>query len=219
MMVARLEPRKRVDHAIRAFALVTAAVPDARLEIYGSGVEEPALQRLVEELDLTGSVVLKGYSLTAGAAMSRPLCTLLTSTFEGNPRVVSESMSRGTPVVTYDIRYGPQDLVRDGVDGVLVARHEPEALAEAVVGLLRDPERAIAMGVRAREIVDRYPVEEFEKAWLDVLSPRPLPLRVRVADVRAGVGSLRRRLGRVRRTRARLGVPGTLSSLFSLHHR
>ena len=203
VMVARMDPRKRVDHAIRAFAHVTAVVPDARLEIYGSGVELAAMRSLVDELGLASSVVLKGYSLAAGAAMSRALCTVLTSTFEGNPRVVSESMSRGTPVVTYDIRYGPQDLVRDGVDGVLVRRHEPDALADALIGLLQDPQRALALGVRAREVLERFPVAEFERAWLRVLTPRRRPFRVALADWRAASVPVRRRLAAVRRRRLR----------------
>jgi poly(glycerol-phosphate) alpha-glucosyltransferase len=109
-------------------------------------------------------------------------------------------MSRGTPVVTYDIRYGPRDLVRDGIDGILVRTPEPDALAEAVIGLLQDPRRALAMGVRAREILERYPVAEFERAWLRVLSPRPRPLRVVLADWQARARPLRRRLAAVRRT-------------------
>ena len=197
VMVARLEPRKRVDHALRAFARVLVDVPDARLEVYGAGVEEARTQALVDELGLGSSVTLMGYSLSAGAAMSRALCTVLTSTFEGNPRVVSESMSRGTPVVTYDIRYGPRDLVRDGVDGVLVTRHEPDALAEALIGLLREPERALAMGVRAREVLDRFPVADFERAWLEVLHRRRRPLRVVLADLRATVAPVRRRAAAV----------------------
>ncbi|RYZ30043.1 MAG: glycosyltransferase, partial [Propionibacteriaceae bacterium] len=119
VLVARLEARKRVDHAVRAFALVTRAVPAARLEIYGAGPEEAALRRLVEDLGLAQSVVFKGYSLAVGNAQSRALCTLLTSTFEGFARVISESMSRGTPVVAYSVRYGPRDLIRDQVDGLL----------------------------------------------------------------------------------------------------
>ena len=198
VMVARLEARKRVDHAVRAFALVTGEVPDARLEIYGAGPEEPALRRLVEDLDLAGSVSFKGYSLTVGAAQARAACTLMTSTFEGFGRVISESMSRGTPVVAYGVRYGPRDLIRDQVDGVLLDRHEPDALAAAVVGLLQDPVRARAMGERAREILQRYRVEDFERAWLRVLEPRRRPARVLAADARARLQNLRRRLRRRR---------------------
>ena len=213
VMVARLEPRKRVDHAIRAFAQVAAVVPDARLEIYGSGVEQAPLQALIDGLGLGASVTLKGYSLSAGSAMTRALCTVLTSTFEGNPRVVSESMSRGTPVVTYDLRYGPRDLVRGGVDGILLRRHEPAALAEALVGLLQDPQRALAMGVRAREILQRYPVEDFERAWLEVLEPRRLPVRVVLADLRARASSVKRRSRALRRSRLRRTAGGETSRL------
>lgn len=210
VIVARLEERKRVDHAIRAFSVVVRAVPDARLEVYGDGPEAPALRDLIQHLGLERSVRLMGYSYEVGVAQTRAACTLLTSTFEGFARVISESMSRGTPVVAYDVRYGPVDLIRDGVDGILVRTHEPEALAEAVVALLSDPDRAAAMGVRARKVLERFPVADFERAWLRVLSPRPRPLRVLVADARARAGSARRRLRRLRRTRPRLALPGSL---------
>jgi glycosyltransferase involved in cell wall biosynthesis len=206
VIVARLEARKRVDHAVRAFAQVVAAVPDARLEVYGAGPELPALERLVGELGVGRSVSFKGYSLTVGAAQSRAACTLLTSTFEGFARVISESMSRGTPVVAYDVRYGPRDLIRDHVDGILVTRHEPDALAQAIVELLADPRRAAAMGERAREVLDRFPVADFERAWLRVLSPRPRPFRVVLADWRARAEPVRRRLTAVRRSRLGSGL-------------
>jgi len=216
VMVARLEARKRVDHAVRAFARVVAAVPDARLEVYGAGPEQAGLEQLVDELGLGGSVSFKGYSLTVGAAQARAACTLLTSTFEGFARVISESMSRGTPVVAYDVRYGPCDLIRDGVDGLLVRRHEPDALAEGIIALLTDPGRAAAMGVRAREILERYPVADFEEAWLRVLTPRRRPLRVVLADWRGTTAVVRRRLagtapGRLRLARrsARSGATTT----------
>ena len=216
VMVAHLEARKRVDHAVRAFVQVTQQVPGARLEVYGSGPEEAALRQLVEDLGLTGSVFFKGYSLTVGAAQSRAACTLLTSTFEGFARVISESMSRGTPVVAYSVRYGPRDLIRDQVDGVLVDRHEPEALAGAIVGLLQDPARARAMGERAVEILERYRVEDFERAWLRVLTPRRRPVRVVAADLRAHAALVRRRLATVRQTRLRPGLTEVLPPWLTL---
>jgi glycosyltransferase involved in cell wall biosynthesis len=169
VLVGQLIDRKRIDHAIRAFAEVVRAVPDARLEVYGEGEEHGALSALVEELSLSGSVHLMGYSLDVGPAQQRAVCTLMTSTFEGWGLVISESMANGTPVVSYDIKYGPRDLIRDGVDGVLVTEHEPHALAEAITALLQDPARAAAMAERAREVADRFPVAEYEQKWLDVL--------------------------------------------------
>ncbi len=182
VLVAQLIERKRVDHAIRAFPTVLRSVPHARLEIYGEGPLAERLQALVVELGLEDSVRLMGYSITVGEAQARAACTLLTSTFEGSPRVVTESMSRGTPSVAYTIRYGPRDLIRDGVDGVLVERHEPDALGAALASLLSDPERVLEMGRHAGEVVDRAPVEAFEKAWFDVLTA---PARRRTVGTRA----------------------------------
>ena len=143
-------------------------------------------------------MTLKGYSHQVGVEQARAACTLLTSMFEGFALVISESMSRGTPVVVYDIRYGPRDLIPDGTDGVLVTTHTPQALADAIVALLDDPERAARMGLKAKEVLDRFPVADFERAWLDVLAPQPLPIATRLTR------SLRRsRLHRVvRRLRA-----------------
>ena len=182
VLVSQLIDRKRVDHAIRAFATVVEQVPDARLEIYGQGPREARLQALVDELGVGSSVRLMGYSLAVGEAQARAACVLLTSTFEGSPRVVTESMSRGTPAISYTIRYGPRDLIEDGVDGLLVEPHEPAALAAAIVSLVSDPDRVIEMGRRAGEIVERHPVSEFEGAWADVLAA---PARRRTVLTRA----------------------------------
>jgi glycosyltransferase involved in cell wall biosynthesis len=197
VLVAQLIERKRIDHAIRAFATVRAAVPGARLEIYGEGPLLARLQRLVETLGLESSVFLMGYSLTVGEAQARAACTLMTSTYEGSPRVVTESMSRGTPVIAYTCRYGPRDLIRDGVDGLLLADHQPDALAAAIVSLMSDPERALEMGRRASEVIDRFPLADFERAWCDmVTAPRKTPtVAARVSWLRL---RLRRRLGRSR---------------------
>lgn len=176
VLVAQLIDRKRIDHAIRAFVRVREVVPHARLEIYGDGPMHDELHGLITSLGLDASVMLMGYSLNVGEAQARASCALLTSTFEGSPRVVTESMSRGTPVIAYTLRYGPRDLIRDGVDGLLLTEHTPDALAQAIVSLVSDPARALAMGRRASEIVDRAPLAAFEAAWCDlVTAPRRSP--------------------------------------------
>lgn len=205
VFVGQLIERKRIDHAIRAFATVRAALPGVRLEIYGEGPLQGKLQRLVEELGLEESVFLMGYSLNVGEAQARAACALMTSTYEGSPRVVTESMSRGTPVIAYTCRYGPRDLIRDGVDGVLLDEHRPDALASAIVSLLEHPDRALEMGRRASEVIERFPLTTFERAWCDmVTAPRQSPTpAARLAWLRL---RLRRRLRRLRaRGRRRLG--------------
>ncbi|MGI3785290.1 MAG: glycosyltransferase [Janthinobacterium lividum] len=205
VLVSQLIDRKRVDHAIRAFAQVLETLPDARLEIYGEGPRQDRLQALVDELGVGASVRLMGYSLNVGEAQARAACVLLTSTFEGSPRVVTESMSRGTPAISYTIRYGPRDLIRHGVDGLLVDQHEPAALAAAIVSLLSDPARVLEMGREAGTIVERFPVADFERAWGEVLTapPRRRTVVNRARDLGRRVSCSRtaRRLRRLTRAR------------------
>jgi glycosyltransferase involved in cell wall biosynthesis len=140
-----------------------------------------------------------------GEAQARAACVLLTSTFEGSPRVITESMSRGTPAISYTIRYGPRDLIDDGVDGLLVDRHEPAALATAIVSLLSDPDRVLEMGRQAGQIVERHPVAAFERAWADVLTApaRKRTVATRARDLGRRVSGTRpvRRLRRLIRSR------------------
>jgi glycosyltransferase involved in cell wall biosynthesis len=203
VLVSQLIDRKRIDHAIRAFVTVLETLPEARLEIYGEGPRLARLQALIDELGVGASVRLMGYSLAVGEAQARAACVLLTSTFEGSPRVITESMSRGTPAISYTIRYGPRDLIRDGVDGVLVEQHEPAALATAIVSLLSDPDRVREMGREAGTIVERHPVTEFERAWADVLTApgRKRTVGNRARDLKARVSGSRtaKRLRRLTR--------------------
>lgn len=141
VMVARLAPQKRIDHAIRAWALVVRAVPDARLDIYGDGALRAELQTLIDEQGLAEHVTLHGHVPAAPEQTRTAACLLVTSVYEGQSLAIAEAMARGCPAVSYDIAYGPAEMIVDGESGLLVPSGDVEALAAAVVGLLRDDER------------------------------------------------------------------------------
>ncbi|GAB3146346.1 hypothetical protein GCM10027058_03830 [Microbacterium neimengense] len=151
VMLGRLAPGKRIDHAIRAWSRVVAAVPDARLEIWGDGALRDDLQRLIDERGLAASVSLEGRSEAGPALFDGAALMLQTTAFEGQGLAALEAMSRGVPVVSYDVRYGPRDQLGTG-GGVLVVDGDEDALADAVIRLLRDP---AARGRAARIALDR----------------------------------------------------------------
>ncbi len=80
---------------------------------------------------------------------------VLPSYREGMPKSLLEAGACGLPLVTTDVP-GCRELVRHGVDGLLVPPHDPEALADAIAGLLDDPERRAALGasIRARIVAE-----------------------------------------------------------------
>jgi poly(glycerol-phosphate) alpha-glucosyltransferase len=78
-------------------------------------------------------------------------------------------MSRGCPVVSYDVKYGPREQITDGVDGFLVPAGDRDALARGVIELLRSPELVERMSAAARERASRFGPQEFVAAWAAVL--------------------------------------------------
>jgi glycosyltransferase involved in cell wall biosynthesis len=135
VVLGRLAPGKRVDLAIRAFA--AAAVPGASLDVYGDGPERVALQGLIDDLGVGGSVVLRGSTEDPGAVLDAASVYLSTSAFEGQGLALAEALAHGTPAIAFDIRYGPRDMLAGG-GGVLVPDGELAALSAALTAVLTE---------------------------------------------------------------------------------
>src|SRR5215210_7395933 len=102
-------------------------------------------------------------------------------------------MSRGCPVVSYDIKYGPREQIADGVDGFLVPAGDTALLAQRVIELLRSPELVRRMSAAARARAERYGPAEFLASWASVLQTTIVhkPLRTRLDDVSLDLSRLR----------------------------
>lgn len=170
VMMARLDQQKQLDHAIAAFAQVTKAVPGARLEIYGRGVDEGVLRAQIRRLGLTDQVKLCGFTSDPMGVYRRAGLSMLTSKYEGFGLVLVESLQQGCPVVSYDIAYGPADIVQDGVNGVLVPPGDIRALANAVIRLMRDPHGLARMSAAAPGSIDQFSEEAFVDRWAHLFS-------------------------------------------------
>ena len=120
VMVARLAPQKRIDHAVRAWPRVLETHPDARLDIYGDGALRAQTQALIDELDLADRVTLHGHVPDAPEQTRTAACLLVTSVYEGQSLAIAEAMSRGCPAIAYDIAYGPSSMITHEESGLLV---------------------------------------------------------------------------------------------------
>ena len=165
VMMARLDQQKQLDHAIEAFATVAKALPDARLEIYGRGAEGPALLRLIRGLGLAKRVALMGFTDRPDLAYQRASLCLMTSQFEGFGLVLAESMQQGCPVISYDVRYGPADLIEDGVSGRLVPAGDRAALAETIIATLSDAGLLAGLSAGARRRATEFGEPAFAARW------------------------------------------------------
>ncbi|MEV7011074.1 glycosyltransferase family 4 protein [Streptosporangium sp. NPDC051022] len=159
--LSRLVPRKGQDVLLRAWPRVLREVPDAVLLIVGGGPYRGALERLARPLGgsarITGPVPwasLPAY-LDAGDVFAMPCRTRLGGLdVEGLGIVYLEASASGLPVVAGSSGGAP-DAVLPGETGLVVDGTSPAEVAEALVGLLRDPAAARAMGERGREWAER----------------------------------------------------------------
>ncbi|MFK3676349.1 glycosyltransferase [Microbacterium sp. NPDC090218] len=156
VVLGRLAPGKRIDHAIRAF--LAADVSGARMEIWGGGPEQERLRALIEELGAGDRVVLAGYSDSPGTVLDRASILVTSTAFEGQPLGVVEALLHGTPVVSYDVRYGIRDVLEQG-GGVLVPSGDIDALGDAIRALLTEPARLGALRAEAPSVAAAWSPE------------------------------------------------------------
>lgn len=170
VILGSLNGRKRIDHAVRALAEAReSSGVGYMLDIYGQGPDRAALQRLIKRSGLEGHATLRGYAMGAREEFARASFTLLTSTLEGQGLVLIEAMSAGCIPISYDIPYGPADIIEDGVNGFLVAAGDVSAMAEKIrqIGsmnpdVLQGMRRAAV--ARAQEFNDERVVMSWGKA-------------------------------------------------------
>ena len=161
LAVGRLVEKKGFADLLAAWPRVHARVPSARLVIVGDGPEREALKARAQELGLGDAVCWPGAlpqnavrELLAGSTLFALPCRIARDgNRDGLPTVLLEALASGVPCVTTTVTGNPE-IVRDGIEGRLVPPGDPEALAEAMIDLLRDPEvrRRMAAAARASAI-------------------------------------------------------------------
>ena len=149
LCVGRLIPIKGHLVLLRAFATARERIPELELRIAGRGPLDGTLRALVSELGLADHVRLLGHVVPIQRAIEAASVVVVPSLGEGFGMVALEAMERARPVIGSAIG-GLVDIVRDGETGVLVPAAEAEPLAEAIVGLASDPERARRLGEAGR---------------------------------------------------------------------
>jgi glycosyltransferase involved in cell wall biosynthesis len=150
--VSRLAPEKGIDVFLRAAAQLAARDPAVHFLVVGDGPERARLEALAGALGVAGRVDFLGFREDARVVIAELDVLAVTSLSDGAPLVVLEAMEAGVPVVASAVG-GLPDQVAHGRDGLLVPPGDPDALAGALGGLLRDPDRRRALGAAGRRRV------------------------------------------------------------------
>ena len=165
MALGSLRYVKGFDRLLDAFSLVAGRYSEWNLIIYGEGPCRRQLEERINELGLGPRVSLPGVTRHVYDRLREADLFVLSSRNEGFPNGLAEAMACGLPVVSFDCPSGPRELIRHGIDGVLVQDNDVGTLAQQLARLMGDPEERERLAHRAPEVLERFSPERILSLW------------------------------------------------------
>jgi glycosyltransferase involved in cell wall biosynthesis len=169
--VGRLSDEKNFTTLIAIFARLAPVHPAWDLIILGEGAQRAALSAQVQAGGLGRRVFLPGSVGNMGDWYARASLYAMSSHFEGFPNTLVEAMAYGLPAVSFDCDTGPRDIIRHGIDGVLVAPGDIGGMASALDTLMRDSRARARFAQRAVEARERFSMDKISRMWETVFMP------------------------------------------------
>lgn len=166
--VGRLNHQKGFDRLIDAWSIVDNVVSGWKLQIVGDGELREQLQYNIRELGLSNQINIGRAEKDMVSVYKDASILAMSSRYEGLPMVLLEAQAAGLPIVSFDCKCGPKDVIENGVDGFLVEDGDIEQLAQKLVVLMQDANLRKQMGSAAYAHSERYSEERIMKQWTDL---------------------------------------------------
>lgn len=166
--VGRLDYQKGFDRLIQAWEVVqkSGRFADWRLDIFGQGEWKDMLNGMIRKAGLESSAFINPPTTRIGDEYAGSSMLVMSSNYEGFPMVMIEAMACGLPVVSFDYKCGPRDIIHEGVNGMIVPDGDIDGLAHAMIKVMGDYAFRKSLSEGARKIVSTYSEENVMKQWI-----------------------------------------------------
>lgn len=173
LSVGRLEMQKDHSTLIRAFARIMDRFPQWQLKIVGEGSQRQDLMLLINELDMVERIMMPGVIVNIGEAYQSAQAFVIPSRYEAFGLVTAEAMSYGLPVIGFADCPGTNEIIINGLNGLLVEPGDDRviSLAQALSTLLSNQELRQQFGTTGRQsILAHFSSRQVCNKWEELLS-------------------------------------------------
>lgn len=167
--VGRLEPVKGVDYLAEIADKVLKQLPDWKWLVAGDGSQRKWLEDFIREHDLQQQLILLGRVKELKPYYEKAKLFVLTSHSEGLPVCLLEAKGYGLPCVSFDIRTGPKEIIRDGVNGYLVSPYDCEEMAEKIGKLAKEETLRRQFAEKTALEIEKFELKTVINSWNEVL--------------------------------------------------
>lgn len=165
--LGRLDHNKGFDVLLDAFAQVHRSHPQYELLIYGDGELRQALQQQADALQLHDSVRFCGADPMAIHKVAASSVFVLSSRSEGMPNALIEAMAAGVPCVSTRCEMGPEELIEDGVNGLLVPVDDAGAMSAAICRILENSQLSDSLSSASLMIRNTHDPAAIAGEWIN----------------------------------------------------
>lgn len=169
VMLARYAPVKQHKSAVRVMQYVIDKMPNVVLEMYGNGPEKESVIKLVKELGLQNNIKVNSFANDVSELYNSAGLFILTSLSESFGISILEALSHGVPVVSYDIRYGPDEMIISGDNGYLIKPNDEKQMAEKIIEILNSKDKHFNMCENAYRLIEPFKIYNTTEKWLRLI--------------------------------------------------
>lgn len=170
LFVGQLENKtKQLHHLLEAFKQSSLQKKGVVVKICGSGILESYYNKMTQELGLEKHVEFLGFKQPPYQEMLQAKFLVLCSAYEGFPNVLIEALNCNLPVVSYDLKSGPAEIIKHEQNGLLVKNQNINALANSLTVFFKNEELYNHCRKNAKRSVEKFEINEIGKQWIKIL--------------------------------------------------